>query len=175
MFRILTILIFCTTLFAGELEVEGGITATGEIQSPTIEALLEQIAQLQEQIALLQAQVNASQGADNKLETRLYQTELLTNGEMINLNQDLNELIPETDFYIIRIVNIENPLCEFSSGWGFALESIEGLSQAYFQFGFNDEIEQSTETLFPSANIRVGQIEGECDEVIFNLAITSQF
>ena len=28
MFRILTILIFCTTIFAGELEVEGGLTVT---------------------------------------------------------------------------------------------------------------------------------------------------
>ena len=59
-------------MFAGNLEVEGGITATGEVQSPTITALLLQIAALEAQIALMQAQLDASQGADNKLETRTY-------------------------------------------------------------------------------------------------------
>ena len=84
--RIISILLI-TTLFAGELEVDGGITATGEIQSPTIQALLEQIAQLQEQIALLQAQVNASQGADNQFETRVYvlNAELITSPYYIDL------------------------------------------------------------------------------------------
>ena len=36
-----------TFIIAGELEVEGGITATGELQSPTIEALLAQIEALE--------------------------------------------------------------------------------------------------------------------------------
>ena len=73
--KILSLFII-TTLFAGNLEVEGGITATGEVQSPTIEALLLQIAQLQEQIALLQAQLNSSQGTENQLETRLFEISL---------------------------------------------------------------------------------------------------
>ena len=54
--RIISILLI-TTLFAGELEVDGGITATGEIQSPTIQALLEQIAEAQAWIVALQEQI----------------------------------------------------------------------------------------------------------------------
>ena len=71
--RIIPIILLSASLFANELEVDGGITATGEIQSPTIQALLEQIAQLQEQIALLQAQLNDSQSTENQLETRLFE------------------------------------------------------------------------------------------------------
>ena len=47
-------------LFAGEMEIDGDLNVSGDIQSPTIEELQEQIAALQ-------------QGADNKLETRLYE------------------------------------------------------------------------------------------------------
>ena len=54
--RIISIILLSASLFANELEVDGGITATGEIQSPTIQALLEQIAQLQEQINSMQIQ-----------------------------------------------------------------------------------------------------------------------
>ena len=55
--KLLTIL-FISTMFAGNLEVEGGITATGEVQSPTIAALLAQIADLQSQLSALQGGVS---------------------------------------------------------------------------------------------------------------------
>ena len=58
--RKLVPILVASLIFCGNLEVDGGITATGEVQSPTIQALLNQIAQLQEQIALLQAQLNGS-------------------------------------------------------------------------------------------------------------------
>jgi hypothetical protein len=47
-------IIISSFVFCGNLEVEGGITATGEVQSPTIQALLDQITQLQNQINILQ-------------------------------------------------------------------------------------------------------------------------
>lgn len=51
-------IIISSLVFCGNLEVDGGITATGEVQSPTIQALLDQIAQLQQDIALFQNQLN---------------------------------------------------------------------------------------------------------------------
>ncbi|MBS29602.1 MAG: hypothetical protein CMG39_00360, partial [Candidatus Marinimicrobia bacterium] len=81
----LFLLIFIASIFSNNLEVEGGLTTTGEIQSPTIQALLDQIAQLQEQIALLQAQVNSSQNSDNQLKTRTFEHQLnwSVNGEYV--------------------------------------------------------------------------------------------
>ena len=53
--KILTILII-STLFAGELEVDGDLNVSGDIQSPTIVQLQEIIAQLQAEIVELQAE-----------------------------------------------------------------------------------------------------------------------
>ena len=52
-------------MLAGEMEVDGDLNVSGDIQSPTI-------AQLQEIIAQLEAQIALMQDADNKLETRVY-------------------------------------------------------------------------------------------------------
>ena len=52
-------------LISAELEVEGDLKVTGNIQAGTIDSLQQIIADLQVQIALLQA-------ADNKLETSRY-------------------------------------------------------------------------------------------------------
>ena len=71
-------------MFAGELEVEGGITATGEIQSPTIEALLLQIAQLQSQLNALQA--------SNSLETRIFEISDITITEWEPYEFNLNTI-----------------------------------------------------------------------------------
>ena len=57
-------------MLAGEMEVDGDLNVSGDIQSPTIAQLQEIIAQLQAQIAALQ------QGADNKLETRVFEINL---------------------------------------------------------------------------------------------------
>ena len=48
--RYIWVVIITTLLFAGNLEVEGGINATGNVQSPNIQALIDQITQLQNQI-----------------------------------------------------------------------------------------------------------------------------
>ena len=60
-------LLFASFIFCGELEVDGNLNVSGTIQSQTIDSLLQVIAQLQAQIALLQG------GAENKLETRVYE------------------------------------------------------------------------------------------------------
>jgi len=62
--RLLSILLV-SCMFAGELEVEGDLNVSGEVQSPTIEALLAQIADLQNQL-------NGLQGG-NRLETRIFE------------------------------------------------------------------------------------------------------
>ena len=51
--KIFTILII-STLFAGELEVDGNLNVTGTIQSQTIDSLLQVIADLQSQLNALQ-------------------------------------------------------------------------------------------------------------------------
>ena len=73
--RILSVLLI-TSLFAGNIELDGDVNVTGTIQSQTIESLLEQITQLQEQIALLEAQLNDSQVAENQLESRFFEISL---------------------------------------------------------------------------------------------------
>ena len=62
-------LLFASFIFSGELDVEGNLNVSGTIQSQTIDSLLQVIAELQAQIALLQ------QGAENKLETRVFTLE----------------------------------------------------------------------------------------------------
>ena len=62
--QLLSILLI-STLFAGELEVDGDLTVTGNIQNQTIDSLLQVIADLQSQLSALQV--------ENKLETRVYE------------------------------------------------------------------------------------------------------
>ena len=73
------ILFFLLSLmFSGELEVEGGITATGEIQSPTIDSLLQVIAQLQSQLSALQGGIS-----QKVFEFTASSQEILTENELI--------------------------------------------------------------------------------------------
>ena len=92
MFRILTILIFCTTMFAGELEVDGNLTVTGTIQSQTIDSLLQVIADLESQIASIGGSGNSEISA-KILEvpiqlTSSYQELLFSINELLNEDQD---------------------------------------------------------------------------------------
>ncbi len=61
--KLLTILLI-STIFAGELEVEGDLIVTGTIQSATIDSLLQVIAELQ-------AQIDALQSSGTNLTTKL--------------------------------------------------------------------------------------------------------
>ena len=107
--RILSVLLI-TSLFAGNIELDGDVNVTGTIQSQTIESLLEQIAQLQEQIAVLQAQLNASQGAENQLETRVYDLSYnSTNETYIDL---LSLTGYNLDFAKVSIEQIDNASCD---------------------------------------------------------------
>ena len=68
-----------TSLFAGELEVDGDLTVTGNIQNQTIDSLLQVIQDLQSQLSALQV--------DNRLETRVYELPRINfeDGEYYNL------------------------------------------------------------------------------------------
>ena len=89
----LLLILSLSFILAGEMEVDGDLNVSGDIQSPTIE-------QLQAQIAALQ------QGADNKLETRVYE---FSNGvyEQVYQNFSLSEItnneLSDDNFAIIDI------------------------------------------------------------------------
>jgi len=81
-------------MLAGEMEVDGDLNVSGDIQSPTIEELQAQIAALQ-------------QGADNKLETKIYQVNMtLIDDELIPL--DLNEITGyDLEYPILFLASID--------------------------------------------------------------------
>ena len=107
--KLLTILLI-STMFAGNLEVEGGITATGEVQSPTIQALLDQIAALQQEIALLQIQMQTSQSNNisEKIVDILFED---TSNEYI---VSLQDLFPNDNFdwAIMNIIECNNEMSD---------------------------------------------------------------
>ena len=105
--RILSVLLI-TSLFAGNIELDGDVNVTGTIQSQTIESLLEQIAQLQEQIALLQAQLNDSQGSENQLETRYYDVPLDMSSNSTHSIDILEITGYDLDFAIVSMVKFNN-------------------------------------------------------------------
>ena len=96
--KIFTILIF-TSLFAGELEVDGDLTVTGNIQSQTIDSLLQVISDLQSQLSGLQG--------GNRLETRIFETQWLNDNDIFSIYTDLNIPISNLDFYLLEIVSAE--------------------------------------------------------------------
>ena len=70
-----------TSLFAGELEVDGDLTVTGNIQNQTIDSLLQVIQDLQSQLSALQG--------GNRLETRIFELPVdLSYEEQIPFNID---------------------------------------------------------------------------------------
>ncbi|MDB4125675.1 hypothetical protein N9597_00145 [Candidatus Marinimicrobia bacterium] len=88
------LLISLSMLFAGEMEVDGDLNVSGNIQSSTIEELQAQITALQ-------------QGADNKLETRIYQVDMtLIDDELVPLN--LNEITGyDLEYPILFLTSID--------------------------------------------------------------------
>ena len=97
--HLLSILLICSIGFTQELTVEGDLNVTGNIQSQTIDSLLQVIQDLQSQLSALQ-------GA-NRMETRIFQTDTLFNGQTFNLFTDLNETITPVDFYFLEIIDID--------------------------------------------------------------------
>ena len=91
--KLLIILSLCF-VFAGELEVDGDLKVTGNIEAGTIDSLQQVIAGLQAQIAALQV--------DNRLETRVFEIEYVTNGTTI----DFDELLGYNfNYFILEILN----------------------------------------------------------------------
>ena len=180
--RIISIILLSATLFANELEVDGGITATGEIQSPTIQALLEQIAQLQEQIALLQAQLNASQGAENQLETRLFEMPITwTQNSYPGHNFNLQELtgfeLGNALISFHSVKNLESSDLEieaFCSGSNLRL----AVARANQENGLLNMLEGSMDFIYTDAFnyfIRTADGDGTPGSVTLVLSITAQF
>ena len=89
-------------MLAGEMEVDGDLNVSGDIQSPTI-------AQLQEIIEQLQAQINSMQNADNKLETRFYELPRIEFSNGYQNEIDISSITGhELDYGILKIVNVKD-------------------------------------------------------------------
>ena len=93
----LFILLIYSIGFTQELTVDGNLNVTGNIQNQTIDSL-------QQVIAGLQSQIN-SMNSGNKLESRVFQTSTIGNGDIINIYEDLSEPIGPLDFYFMEIVD----------------------------------------------------------------------
>ena len=111
-------LFLITSLFAGNLEIEGGMTVTGEVQSPTIQALLDQIAQLQQEIALLQIQMQTSQSnniSEKIIEISLEESEW--DGYQYAYTTNLNNLLPneDVDWAIMNIIECNHDECRIEN------------------------------------------------------------
>ena len=89
-------------MFAGELEVEGDLNVSGEVQSPTIEALLAQIAALEAQIALLQGIGNS------EISGRIIEMEVPITAGYVEHTLLLNEITGESqDWYRLSFISGE--------------------------------------------------------------------
>jgi len=141
--KLLSILLV-SCMFAGELEVEGDLNVSGEVQSPTIEALLAQIAALEAQIALMQVQLDASQGVNN-FATGIY--ELTFEGEHNNYipSQNLSELTGiSSDWYKVELLSYNHSTISGSSSYSGRVEN-------------NDEGESSDDNYsYGNCNITTG-------------------
>ena len=139
--KILTILLI-STLFAGELEVDGDLTVTGNIQNQTIDSLLQVIADLQSQLSALQI--------ENRLETRIYEYQAdlpehidvdftlseITNGELENTQNVFIEVLDVSDYSLnesfnIKLVQLDNLGNEYSSPYLVTIYNL-GYNQPYY-------------------------------------------
>jgi len=70
--------------FAGQLEVDGDLTVTGQIQSTTIDSLLQVIADLQAQLITLEG--------ENRFETRLFELNRINVSDNLIVEIDLESI-----------------------------------------------------------------------------------
>ena len=113
----LLLILSLSFMLAGEMEVDGDLNVSGNIQSPTI-------AQLQEIIEQLQAQINSMQNADNKLETRVFEYNI--SGE-----RDYTEIIDLSELTGYEIEHAKINIIGFNS------YQISNCSEAYIYMEHN--------------------------------------
>ncbi|MAJ44088.1 MAG: hypothetical protein CMF96_04985 [Candidatus Marinimicrobia bacterium] len=158
--------------FSQELKVEGNLNVTGSMQSTTIDSLKQVIQQLEAQIASMQG--------GNKLETRVYTTDLLEHGDTLNLFTDLNvpNILSEQSFYLLRVINIEG-LGIGPGGFLCGLRQLDQFSRQALIICTADNgcyapFDESGINIFTSELLEADLISGNMFGTI-TLAITAQF
>jgi len=166
-------------MFAGELEVDGDLTVTGEVQSPTIEALLAQIAVLEAQIALLQAQFNLSNN------TRIVTYSITDMDAYEEFHINLDDLLGfDVGIATVSILGISNCSGFTSSSTGFSLQQEEGSQVIRYALYPNCHLEgdiyNSTHQIFyelDDVEFSIESIDNYPNAISFDihLIITGQF
>lgn len=176
--KLLVLLALFSISLTQELKVEGNLNVTGSMQSTTIDSLKQVIQQLEAHIASMQGV--------NKLETRVFETNILNNNDTINILNDLNLLIEQVDYYFLEIISIDG----LSAGGGdyqIKVKSLETSQQSsavfvatgypngftYYPYYGTGVSHTSTRSIFTSNNLKVIIPNGlSCS---LKLAITAQF
>ncbi len=108
--RKLLYIIFASFIFSGELEVDGDLTVTGNIQNQMIDSLLQVIADLQ-------SQITSMQGVSNIYETREYIIPINFTNWNETYNIDLLNLTGNNlEHALIRILDAEYIMGSGDSG-----------------------------------------------------------
>ena len=144
-------------IISANLEVEGGITATGEVQSPTIQSLLDQIAQLQEQINLLQIQLNESNDSNESNNTKS-KVKILNSG-----TYSISDILPDItiDWALISLVKCYGP-----NNCGISDENYHQFSELFFRdgnYGFEEGLPWSHILLSPMSDLQL-QLWSQSDD-----------
>ena len=106
-------ILFLSFMFSGELEVDGDLTVTGNIQNQTIDSLLQVIADLQ-------AQINAMQLSGGSLTTKLITIENISTEDFTDYfyEIDFDEIFgSELTYAIVDVIDIN--LLSFDGGSQF--------------------------------------------------------
>ena len=123
-------------IISGELDVDGDLNVSGLVQSPTIQALLEQIAQLEDQIVQLQQQIvvlQQNQSQSNMLKYQIVTVEVPSlSPDYYQVYTNLNELLPgvSIDWAHVTIVG-----CDYNPIGGDQVlcnAGIDGIEMIYF-------------------------------------------
>tara|TARA_B100001094_G_scaffold303173_1_gene331060 strand:+ start:1105 stop:1662 length:558 start_codon:yes stop_codon:yes gene_type:complete len=120
--RKLIYIIFASFIFSGELEVDGDLTVTGNIQNQTIDSLLQVIADLQ-------SQITSMQGVSNIYETREYTIPVNFTDFNQSHNIDFLELTGHNlEYAIVRLLD-----AEYISGTGDTnIQIFSAIQSIYF-------------------------------------------